>query len=600
LRTDSSGFSRLESFGGHNQTLRVDGILSPTWLLEASVAHASNGVDEQPSVNSFAYTDRTATPNIRSGGIGFFENNDGRNLQFSAMGTNIATWFGDHQLRYGVEWEGIDYNNITSYSGTPFTLSDGRQTITGASVDILPDPTFGRIYRVTRSHLANVRRTEQAYTSFFVQDTWRAGRLTLRPGIRYERQNLQGNPDDFTFGNNWGPRIGATYDPTGTGRMKAYGHWGRFYAKIPNDLAARALSADAGVTRADYFDAALTQPIPEGTLAAESTRHLILAGLSASDFDPDAKSTYHDEALVGFEFEALPGMSVDIRYTHRNFGRVLEDVGTAPMVAYFLLPSSQLSSVEYFITNPDDQTPVTFANQFGNIGFERAIHDYDALEIGVRRRFANNWSLQSSYRLSRLEGTFEGFFRNDNGQSDPAITSLFDFPTNDPTYATLGQEFGFRGDIRFLGDAGAGPLPNDRRHQFKVFGNKTFNMGLNLGIGLNIASGRPLTALAANPVYENAGEIPETPRGEGFQTEDGFKRRTSATSEVDLHADYAFRVAGRRLVLLGDVFNLFNQRTPTDYDDYTESAFGVLNQDFGRRIAFQNPIAVRFGARFEF
>ena len=40
---------------------------------------------------------------------------------------------------------------------------------------------------------------------------------------------------------------------------------GRFYAKIPNDLAARAMSADAGITRQDYMDAALTQPVANGT-----------------------------------------------------------------------------------------------------------------------------------------------------------------------------------------------------------------------------------------------------------------------------------------------------------------------------------------------
>ena len=65
--------------------------------------------------------------------------------------------------------------------------------------------------------------------------------------------------------------------------MKAFANWGRFFAKIPNDLAARALSADAGITRADYFDAALTQPVPEGTTALGRTRHLIFAGLSPSD-----------------------------------------------------------------------------------------------------------------------------------------------------------------------------------------------------------------------------------------------------------------------------------------------------------------------------
>ena len=149
------------------------------------------------------------------------------------------------------------------------------------------------------------------------------------------------------------------------------------------------------------------------------------------------------------------------------------------------------------------------------------IHRYNAIEITADKRFANHWALQSSYRYARLRGTYEGFFRDDNGQSDPGITSLFDFPTNDPSYTTIGvPQFGYSGDVRFLGGLGAGPLPLDRPHQFKAFGNYSFDMGLNLGLGLLITSGKPLTSLAANPVYDSPGEIPLTARGAGFETVD--------------------------------------------------------------------------------
>ena len=46
---------------------------------------------------------------------------------------------------------------------------------------------------------------------------------------------------DWSLKNNWAPRIGATFDVTGDGRTKIYGNYGRYYARIPNDLAARAL-----------------------------------------------------------------------------------------------------------------------------------------------------------------------------------------------------------------------------------------------------------------------------------------------------------------------------------------------------------------------
>jgi len=550
-------------------------------------------------VNSFSYLDARGAAAIRTGGIGFYENNDGVNMQWQAFGTNILNWKGNHQLRYGVQYENIDYNNITNYSGTPFTLSNGQQTVTGASINVLSDPVYGTMYSVTRSNLQNVRETNQHYLGFFAQDVWQWRNFTFRPGIRYEQQQLTGNLADYTFDGNWAPRLGITYDPSNSGRMKAFANWGRFFAKIPNDLAARALSADAGITRADYFDAALTQPVPEGVEALGRTRHLIFAGLNPSDFDPNAKSTYSDETLVGFEWEAVRGLSLGARYTHRNYGRVLEDVGTLPMVAYLLPDVPGSGSVEYFITNPSADTAVA-----GNLGvpisFEPAVHRYNAFELEADKRFSNNWSLQSSYRYSRTEGNFEGFFRNDNGQSDPGITSLFDFPTNDPTYVSLGRPLGFRGDIRYLGTAGIGPLPNDRRHQAKIYGSYLFGFGVNVGIGVQLSSGRPLTALAANPVYDSPGEIPETPRGAGFETQDGFRRRTPAEFEFNLHGDYNIRVAGQRLTLLADVFNLFNQQRVLDYDDYTEIAFTAPNADFGRIIAYQTPMTIRFGARFSF
>ena len=597
LREDTAGFSEL-TYGGHNQVVKWDGVIGSNWLVEASVARAQNSIEETPSVDDWSVADSTGPSIVRTGGIGFYEvGNDGENLQYSVKSTNI---FGGHQLRYGVQYEDISYDNTIQRTGPTFTLPNGQQTTTGASITVLPDPTFGRIFRVTRANTGNVRTTTQKYFNFFVQDTWAVGdRLTIRPGLRYEQQELVGNLADFKWSGNWAPRIGVTYDVLGSGRSKVYGNWGRFYAKIPNDLAARALSADAGVTRADYFDAGLTRPVPDGVLAAGQTDHFQEAGLAPAAFDPDSKSTYLDEALVGFEFEAFPNVSLGVRYIHRNFGRILEDVGTAPMAAYFL-ELEGLESVEYFITNVNSSTP-TVVPQLG-ASFEDVIHDYDAVEFTIDRRFSNNWGAQASYRWSRLYGNFEGFFRNDNGQSDPGITSLFDFPTNDPSYQSIMvHDFGARGDIRFLGEAGAGLLPNDRTHQFKLYGNYTFPAGLNLGVGLNVGSGRPLTALAANPAYDSPGEIPETPRGEGFDTEDGFRDRAPIESDVNFHADYGFNFGNRRLVLLADVFNLFDRQGVTEYDDWTEApSFDVDNPDFGRALVYQVPRQVRLGLRFEF
>ena len=612
LASSTSSFSAINNYGGHNQAIRYSGTITPTWLLEASFSHARNQIQETPSVNAWRVTDRTATPNIVSGGIGFYEaGNDSRSFQYNAAGTNI---FRGHEFRYGGHFERLDYAQINQRTGPTFTTPAGDQTATGATIDILSDPTYGRIYRVTRANLNSERSTTQDYAAFFLEDTWKVGnRLTIKPGIRYEQETLNGTiTKNFKLNKNWAPRVGVTYDPVGNGKSKLYGSFGIFYQRIPNDLAARALSADAGIG-ADYFDAGLTQPIPNGVLAGpagnQTTVHYSISGAGADLIDPNAKVSYMREWIGGFEYQIMANTSVGVRYTHRSIPRVLEDVTPFPIVAEYLnLPGA--NDVEYTLTNPGLNTTVA-----GGLGasFEAPIHHYDAVEVTLDRRFSRHWSANASYRWSRLWGTYEGAFRDDNGQSDPGITSLFDFPTNDPSYTQIGvPQFGFKGDIRYLGTLGAGPLPLDRPHQGKLYGNYSFDFGLNLGIGLNLSSGKPLTALAAHPAlnYQNGGEIPMTPRGAGFQTVDGFKTRTPFQSLVNGHIDYSLRVGGpRRVVLLADVFNILNEKTVLDYDSFVETTFGSANPNFGQPTTsvlagnpgqYQTPRQFRIGARIEF
>jgi hypothetical protein len=166
-------------------------------------------------------------------------------------------------------------------------------------------------------------------------------------------------------------------------------------------------------------------------------------------------------------------------------------------------------------------------------------------------------------------------------------------------------QFGYRGDVRFLGALGEGPLPLDRPHQVKLFGNYQFPFALNLGAGLSFTSGKPLTALAAHPVYGTSGEIPEGPRGSGFETIDGFRTRTKPLYTTAVHADYRLPIAReQRIVLLADVFNLFNAQTPTDYDPDTQTTFPVSNPDFGQPVRanlaqLQTPRQIRIGVRYE-
>jgi len=130
-----------------------------------------------------------------------------------------------------------------------------------------------------------------------------------------------------------------------------------------------------------------------------------------------------------------------------------------------------------------------------------------------------------------------------------------------------------------------------------------------LGLALDASSGRPLTPLAANPVYNNAGDIPEAPRGSGIPTlHDGFRRRPPPQIGMDLHAGWALAMNGaRRVLLVADAFNLLDRQRPTDYDAGTELGFGIPNPNYGAPTAgvaspfsaLSEPRRIRVGARLE-
>jgi hypothetical protein len=98
-----------------------------------------------------------------------------------------------------------------------------------------------------------------------------------------------------------------------------------------------------------------------------------------------------------------------------------------------------------------------------------------------------------------------------------------------------------------------------------------------------------------------------TVRGDGIQTVDGFKTRTPVEMAVDFHTDYNFQFGTRRVTLLADIFNLFNRRAALNYDNWSEITFGSANPNFGQPVlgggsstsAYQAPLSVRFGARFD-
>jgi len=224
-------------------------------------------------------------------------------------------------------------------------------------------------------------------------------------------------------------------------------------------------------------------------------------------------------------------------------------------------------------------------------GFPDPEHLYRAVEVELNKRFSEGWQLFSNFRFARLTGNYEGHLRNDNGQTDPGISSLFDFTGGD--FNLLGSQFS------------VGPLNTERRFVSNIFGSYLFSKdrgifgwgqalhGLTTGINLHMESGLPESEFFAHPVYLNAGEIPVGGRGK--------LGRSSFYTGVDLHGDYSYKVTENvRLKFIADWFNVTNDRRVFIINQFRESTAGQLNPDFGQPRLFHLPTSLRLGARLEF
>jgi hypothetical protein len=231
------------------------------------------------------------------------------------------------------------------------------------------------------------------------------------------------------------------------------------------------------------------------------------------------------------------------------------------------------------------------------------------MEFEVNKSFSKNWQLRANYRIAKLFGNYEGSFRNDNGQNDPNISSLFDFTRG--SFNLLGGQFN------------PGVLNEDVRHLANgyvayTFGNH-YMKGLTLGTSTHFQTGVPINNFFAHPAYQNAGEVPVCADGDtSLKSCNGNPRgslgRTHNWGSVDMHADYPIRLTEKtKIRLAADLFNLTDMRTQLRVDQNFQRAKGSLNTDFGKPTGigpssvtgntnpgYQRPFYARFGVRFEF
>lgn len=511
---------------------------------------------------------------------------------------------------------------------------------------------------------------------------------------------------EYEFDGKIAPRIGLAWDVGGWGKYKLYVNYAEYLQRVPSDLAVRAFSNEVGVENEQFQDGDLTNPALEsicnidttgdGSFDSTTPCHGVgttgLAGggsiiLDGTQLNPDSDvnaslgsnaalvtSDKTDlpmtkEYLAGFAWEINDFSSFELRYIKRELGTVLEDVQFASNEQTWNLFWGESGNPGLSLGDPFPGHGAgafgsyVFANVGGNVDttlFPLPSRNYDALEFVYNRRFNGGWMAYFNYRFSELKGNYEGSFRNDNGQSDPFLTSLFDFPAASAVISPSGDVTDYLESQTMIGQYVDGPLNTDRTHIMNVFASKQWDFGLNIGGRLNYQSGQPRGPLYAHPAYRNSGEVPgweatywwgvwtdTTGDGNGdsvgwyfdkdatatppvgapvpYELNDGtngigtltatatgprlwgydvverdFFGRNPALFTFDLHGSYDLKLRGGQsnLIFLLDIFNLFNENNAVNFVDTVETRPGSPNANFLRTSQFNPPRTWRIGVKF--
>ena len=500
------------------------------------------------------------------------------------------SWFipgkkGDHELKFGVRYNYTELRRVSQINenGT-FTLN----------TDLSFDPANPRTYPERLAiRMGTFNEFIKNHTlEAFAQDKWTIGpRMTLSVGVRYDLEIIPldetGNPL-FKAGqaypvdkNNLAPRIGITRLLDAAGKSVVRGGYGIFYnrsilgavddvlefSKFTSSTVVNfpANSADPGpsagrlptdpllVNGPLLNRDLLNQLFPPGSLIRN-------AGVVIFD-TPEREQPFAHQATLGFARQLTPVLALNADYIHSANRDMFLARNLNPMLRANTTRTGAIARQDAFGVLGESYSERVWVME--NTGY----NDYDALNLSLERRYANNWSGRISYSLSKSRGTAEN-------QADKN------------TYQKLT-------DLNL--DALRSPSSVDRRHVLAINGRSEIPKarGATVSATLRYMSGSPFTIFNSNIDVDQNGELNDpspagtyngtAPNSKVMQGLENVGGRNGAIGpdyfQIDLRAGWRGRVVGGRTIeVFLDIFNLTNRANfdnPSG-DERVASTFLVL------------------------
>src|SRR4030095_3310629 len=230
-----------------------------------------------------------------------------------------AEWqLGAHVVRFGYDLD--DYESLAG------TSTEGGRTWSYSTTAAGQD-------RVREQIFMQGSTVEVQQRAFYVEDNWNiTDSFLFSAGLRWDSfENINGQGDTYVdIKNQFGPRLGFSWDVSGDSSLKVYGNAGRYALPLTASVAVRGASASlftrqnftfTGVDPVTGAPTGLTSLGPAILLNAENGEPKDARTIASKNLDP----MYQDEFILGAQMAITQHQNLGARAIYRNLKAAIDD-----------------------------------------------------------------------------------------------------------------------------------------------------------------------------------------------------------------------------------------------------------------------------------